>query len=234
MKVDIWSDVRCPFCYIGKRKLEAGLEKFEHKEKVELVWHSFELDPSLQTQPGKNIHDYLAEIKGQTKQWSIKMHEQVTETAKQSGLTFNFDQSVIANSFDAHRLIQFAKTKHLADAAEEILFKAYFTEGKNISDREILVQLGAELGLDKTEVEHIFESDIFTTEVRNDEAMAQSIGIRGVPFFVFNNQYSISGAQPTEAFVQTLQAAWKDYEKIAGVFDDAASDTNTCSAEGDC
>ncbi len=168
MKVDIWSDIRCPFCYIGKRKLEAGLEKFEHKDKVEIVWHSFELDPSLETQPEKNVYDYLAEMKGQSRQWSVQMHNQLTQTAKQSGLTFNFNKSVIANSFDAHRLIQLAKTKQLGDVAKERLLKAYFTDGKNIRDHDTLLELGLEVGLDKTSVQQMLASDAFTTEVRQD------------------------------------------------------------------
>ena len=234
MKIDIWSDIRCPFCYIGKRKLEAGLAQFEHKDKVELVWHSFELDPSMQTQPHKNVYDHLAEIKGQTRQWSEQMHNQVTQTAKQVGLRFNFDKSVIANSFDAHRLIQLAKTKGLGDAAEEKLFKAYFTDGKNIADHDTLVQLGLEIGLDKTGIEQMLASESFAAEVKNDEATAQSIGIRGVPFFVFNEQYSISGAQPAEAFLQTLQTSWQEFEKKNTVDTVISSEDNTCSVDGIC
>ncbi|MEO5998282.1 MAG: DsbA family oxidoreductase [Chitinophagaceae bacterium] len=212
MKIDIWSDIRCPFCYIGKRNLEKGLEKFEHNDQVKMVWHSFQLDPTLKNEPGKNVYDYLAEKKGQSREWSVQMHNQVTRTAQEAGLDFNFENSVIANSFDAHRLIQCAKTQQLGDAAEERLFKAYFTEGLNIADQKTLIQLGVEIGLDETAIEQVLGSDAFTEEVRNDEAIAQSIGIRGVPFFVFNDQYSISGAQPVEAFLQTLQHAWKEYE----------------------
>ena len=213
MKIDIWSDVRCPFCYIGKRKLEAGLEKFEFKDKVEIIWHSFQLDPSLKNQPGKNVYDYLAEKKGQSRQWSVQMHEQVKQSAKQVGLTFNFDDAVIANSFDAHRLIQLAKSHQLGDAAEERLFKAHFTEGKNIGDYNTLIELGIDIGLEKAVIEQMLASNMFAAEVRNDENIAQSIGIRGVPFFVFNEQYSISGAQPEDVFLKTLQQAWMEYEK---------------------
>ncbi len=234
MKIDIWSDIRCPFCYIGKRKLEAGLAEFEHKDKVELVWHSFELDPSMKNQPGRNVYDYLAEVKGQTRQWSEQMHKQVTETAKQAGLTFNFDQSVIANSFDAHRLIQLAKTKSLGDVAEEELFKAYFTDGKNIADHNTLVQLGVEIGLDKAIIEQMLATEAFAAEVKNDEAVAQSIGIRGVPFFVFNEQYSISGAQPTDAFIQTLQASWQEFETKNKTDTIILSEDNACSVDGTC
>ena len=109
MKIDIWSDIMCPFCYIGKRKLEGALLQFEHKEDVQIVWHSFQLDPTIEYKPGKDLYTYLAERKGATREWSVMVHNQMTETAKKEGLTYNFDKAVIANSFDAHRLIQLAK-----------------------------------------------------------------------------------------------------------------------------
>lgn len=233
MKIDIWSDIRCPFCYIGKRKLEQGLENFEHKDQVEIVWHSFQLDPSLQDEPGKNVYDYLAEKKGESREWSVKMHEQVAQTARQAGLRFNFEKSVIANSFNAHRLIQLAKVHQLGDAAEERLFKAYFTEGMNIADHNTLIQLGTEIGLEHTAIRQMLETDAFSAEVKKDEAIAQSIGIRGVPFFVFNEQYSISGAQPTETFIQALKQSWNEYEKRnAGITTDNTD--NSCSVDGVC
>ena len=130
MKIDIWSDVRCPFCYIGKRKFEKALSQFEHKDKVEVEWHSFELDPNAKTVPGKNAIEYLAEIKGQTKEWAVEMSNYVTQTAAEIGLDFNMEQQVVANSFNAHRLIQLAKSLGLGDQAEESLFAAHFTHGK--------------------------------------------------------------------------------------------------------
>ena len=138
MKIEIWSDIMCPFCYIGKRKFEAALDKFEYKTDIEIVWKSFQLDSTIQYTPNKDVYSYLAERKGMTLEQSKNMHIGVTERAKEVGLSYNFDKAIINNSFNAHRVIQFAKTKNLGDAMEEILFKAYFTEGKNMSDFETL------------------------------------------------------------------------------------------------
>jgi predicted DsbA family dithiol-disulfide isomerase len=234
MKVDIWSDIRCPFCYIGKRKFEKALAQFPQKDKVEVEWHSFELDSGMKTQLGTNLHDYLAPRKNISRESSVQLHRQVTETAKQVGLTYNFDTTVIANSFDAHRLIQLAKLNGLGDAAEERLFKAYFTEGKDISDHLTLIVLGDEIGLSGKTVKQMLDSDELTDEVRYDERQARELSINGVPFFVINDRYGVSGAQQPEVFLQTLEKAWQEYEKenreVATVTDDAA----VCSAVSNC
>ncbi|MDF2455062.1 MAG: oxidoreductase [Cytophagaceae bacterium] len=235
MKVDIWSDIRCPFCYIGKRRFEEALSRFEHKDHIEVTWHSFELDPAMKTQPDKNPLEYLAEIKGQTLQWSEQMHEQLTGTAAAAGLTFNFEKCVVANSFDAHRLIQFAKTKDLGDQAKERLLKAYFTEGANIADHPTLLQLGIDTGLEKEEVEHVLQVGAFTEEVRSDEATAQRLGIRGVPFFVVDQQYGISGAQMPDTFLEALEHAWKEKEKIDAVSQVTPTEnSDSCGVDGNC
>jgi predicted DsbA family dithiol-disulfide isomerase len=214
MKVDIWSDIRCPFCYIGKRKFEMALQEFDQKNEVEVIWHSFELDPQAQTMPNGDMYDHLAKVKGQTREWSIKMHEHVTNLAKEVGLDYDFDKAIIANSFNAHRLIQFAKTKNLGDVAKERLLKAYFTEGKNIDDKKTLIDLGIEIGLNKIEVEQVINSDAFTKNVRDDEEQARQIGVTGVPFFVFDQKFAVSGAQDPKVFLDTLQKVWNEKEKI--------------------
>ena len=213
MKVDIWSDIRCPFCYIGKRKFEKALAQFPQKDKVEVEWHSFELDPGMKTQAGVNIYDYLARRKNITRESSVQLHQHVTETAKEVGLDYHFDTAVIANSFDAHRLIQLAKLNGMGDAAEERLFKAYFTEGKDISDHLTLIILGDEIGLDGRLVKQMLDSDALMDEVRYDERQARELGINAVPFFVINDRYGVSGAQQPEVFLQTLERAWQEYEK---------------------
>jgi predicted DsbA family dithiol-disulfide isomerase len=213
MKVDIWSDVRCPFCYIGKRKFDMGLAQFAGKDEVEVVWHSFELDPDFKTNTALNVYDYLAAIKGQSREWSVQMHNNITKTAKEVGLDYNFDKAVPANSFNAHRLIQFAKKRGQGDAAKEAMLEAYFTDGKNIDDAATLVEIGASIGLGKTATSDMLASDAFTTEVREDEAMAAEIGINGVPFFVLDNKYAVSGAQAPEVFLGALQQAWAEHTK---------------------
>ena len=234
MKVDIWSDIRCPFCYIGKRKFETALAKFPQKDKVEVEWHSFELEPGLKTDTGVNLHDYLAQRKNISRESSVKLHKQVTETAKQVGLNYNFDKAVIANSFDAHRLIQLAKLNGLGDAAEERLFKAYFTEGKDISDHLTLIILGDEIGLNGKAVKQMLDSDEFADEVRYDERQAQELGINGVPFFVMNDRYGVSGAQQPEVFLQTLEKAWQEYEKENPESVMNTANAATCSPGGNC
>jgi len=205
MQVDIWSDIRCPFCYIGKRKFEMALKEFDQKNEVEVIWHSFELDPQAQTMPDGDMYDHLAKVKGQTREWSVKMHEHVTNLAKEVGLAYDFDKAIIANSFNAHRLIQFAKTKNLGDQVKENLLKAYFILGQNIDDKKTLIEIGIESGMNKNEVEEVIHSDAFSTQVREDEALAHQIGVTGVPFFVFDKKFAVSGAQDPAVFLQALE-----------------------------
>ncbi|RZK77269.1 MAG: DsbA family oxidoreductase, partial [Pedobacter sp.] len=205
MKVEIWSDVMCPFCYIGKRKFEGALEQFKNTDNIEIVWKSFQLAPDMQTDPDKSIHQFLAEHKGLGLEQAKEMNEQVANYAAQAGLDFNFDQTVPANSFNAHRFAHFAKHHGLQDKAEEALFKAYFTDGKNIDDIEILVKLGQEIGLSPTETRSALESSLYANNVRHDINEARQLGVRGVPFFVFDRKVAVSGAQGSEVFLQALK-----------------------------
>ena len=234
MKIDIWSDIRCPFCYIGKRKFETALQRFEQREQVEVEWHSFELDPSLETDTTVSIYDYLAKHKGMSHSRSVQMNQQVMEAAKEAGLLFNFDNLVLANSFNAHRLIQLAKTKNLGDVAEEALFKAQFIEAKNIDDDDTLIAIGNEIGLSASEIASLLASDAYSNEVRKDEAVANHLGINGVPFFVLNNKYGVSGAQAPETFLQALQQAWAEYEKEHPHLIMNTATGDTCDADGTC
>lgn len=212
MKVEIWSDIMCPFCYIGKRHYEAALQKFSNANDIELEWHSFQLDPDLPKPASKlNAYQYLAERKSISYEESVAMHKNVIEMAKQAGLTYNYDKAVVANSFDAHRLIQLAKTKRLGDEAEERLFKAYFMEGKDMSDAKTLIALGKEIGLEEAELTKVLTSNDFAAAVNNDIAEAQKIGVQGVPFFVFNRKYAVSGAQPSATFLDVLTKSFEEW-----------------------
>ena len=206
MKVEVWSDIMCPFCYIGKRNYETALNQFGDKNLVEIEWHSFQLDPTIPVNNRKkeNVYQYLAEKKGFSYEHSKKLHEKLIQTAKNAGLEYNFDKAIVANSFDAHKMIQFAKTKGLGDAAEERLFRAYFTEGRDFGDEDTLVALGEDIGLQGNEIREVLRSDDYANKVEEDIQEASDIGINGVPFFVFNRKYAISGAQPPEYFLQTL------------------------------
>lgn len=213
MKIEIWSDVACPFCYIGKRRLEEALNGFEHQSDVEIEWKSFQLNPELKTNKIQSIHEYLAEAKGWTIEYAKQMGEQVTAMAEEVGLNYNMDATVVANTFNSHRLIQFAKTQNLGDAIEEALFKAYFMEGKNIDSKTELIEIAVSIGLNAAEAEKVLDEKQFSEQVEFDAYEAQQIGVRGVPFFVFNRKYGISGAQPLEVFTRTLDQAYAEETK---------------------
>jgi predicted DsbA family dithiol-disulfide isomerase len=231
MKVEIWSDVMCPFCYIGKRKFEHALQQFENRDKVEIVWKSFQLDPGMKTQADKNTHQYLAERKGWTLEYAKQVSQQVTAMAKDAGLDYDFDKAVVANSFNAHRLSHLAKKHQLGDAIEEALFKAYFTEGKNIDDKETLVQLGTAIGLKADEIKEVLNSNRYAGDVEQDIVEAQQVGVRGVPFFVIDRKYAVSGAQPSDVFLGALNKAWGETDTKNS---SSSSEESSCTTDGHC
>ena len=224
--------IRCPFCYIGKRKFEKALKKFPHKDEVEVIWRSFQLDPKLKTQTDKNVYEHFAEYKGMSLKYAEQMHNHVAQIAKEVGLNFKFDKAVVANSFNGHRLIQFAKTKGLGNEAEEQLFKAYFTEGKNIDDIPTLIKTGVSIGLDEKELKEVVASDAFAEEVQHDELTALRIGVTRVPFFVFNDKYAVSGAQPVDTFLRTLEISWEEFEKENSAL--VTKEGEACSIDWGC
>ncbi len=234
MKVEIWSDFVCPFCYIGKRKFEHALAQFEHKDEIEIQWRSFELRSGLKTNGSKNQYEYLAESKGWTPEYSKKVHAQLTDSAQLVGLKFNFDRSIPANSFNAHRLSHLAVKHGLQDEAEERLFRAHFTDGRDINDNETLVELGKEIALQEKEIREMLQSDLYADEIKQDIAKARQVGVQGVPFFVLNNKYAVSGAQPSEAFLEALQKAYAEFEKenAPDLIND--EDGAACSTDGRC
>jgi predicted DsbA family dithiol-disulfide isomerase len=209
MKIEIWSDIMCPFCYIGKRQLETALAEFPDSE-FEIEWKSFQLDPTITPQSGKDVYTFLAERKGISVNQSIEMHKGVVERAKNVGLDYHFDKAIISNSLTAHRIIHLAKSKNLGDEMEEIFFKAYFTEGRDLNDASTLIELGTKAGLDSEEVKKVTEDEsLYLNDVHSDIHEANQIGVQGVPFFVFDRKYAVSGAQPVEAFVQTIKEGLK-------------------------
>ena len=214
MKIEIWSDVACPFCYIGKRRLEQALDGFEYQSDVEIEWKSFQLNPELKINKPQSIHEYLAEAKGWTIEYAKQMGEQVTSMAEEVGLNFNMEATVVANTMNAHRLIQFAKTKNLGNAIEEALFKAYFMEGKNIDSQEALIEIASNIGLNLDEARKALHEKQYSEQIEFDAYEAQQIGVRGVPFFVFNRKYGIYGAQPLEVFTRTLNQAYEEENKV--------------------
>ncbi len=210
LTVEVWSDVVCPFCYIGKREFENALARFPHRDSVQVIWKSFELDPSAPARAEQDTYGMLSEKYGMTREQAMERTRGVRERAATLGLHYDFDKAIVGSSFHAHRLIQLAKTKGLGAEAEERLFRAYFTEGVHLADSATLVRLGTEIGLNTAEVEQMLAGDLFTDAVRRDEQEAQQIGVRGVPFFLLTDKYTVSGAQSEEHFLGALGQAWAE------------------------
>ncbi|MFD1038282.1 DsbA family oxidoreductase [Virgibacillus byunsanensis] len=210
MKIEVWSDFVCPFCYIGKRRLEGALEQFAHKENVAIEYKSYELDPNAQKDPGKSIHELLAGKYGMTVEKAKNTNENLGRQAAELGLTYNFDTMQHTNTFDAHRVAKFAEEKGMGKEMTERLLYAYFTESKNISEHDTLIELAGEVGLESQQVATLLKVDDYAIHVRADEEQARQIGVEGVPFFVFNEKYAVSGAQPPEAFSEVLEKVWQE------------------------
>lgn len=234
MKVEIWSDVMCPWCYIGKRKFEKALEQFPQKDRIEVEWKSFQLNPDMETDPSKNIIDYLVEAKGITADHATQMLDNVTNVAAEVGLEYHMDKAVLANSFDSHRFIQFAKKNKKGDEAEEQLFHAYFTEGKNTADHDTLIDLGVKIGLDAGAVKSVLDSNQYADEVRKDVYEAQQVGARGVPFFVLDRKYAVSGAQQSDTFLGALQKSFQEWEKENPAPIQTYAQGDSCTTDGVC
>lgn len=236
MKVEVWSDVMCPFCYIGKRNYEKAYQQFADANNIELVWKSFQLDPTISEDPSDRmeVSEYLAQRKGISQERVEQMHEHVTKMAADAGLEFHLDKTIMANSFKAHRMIQIAKEKGFGDAAEENLFYANFTKGKDFGDVEVLRQIGKASGLTEEDVDLALSDQKYAGKVNEDINRAREIGVTGVPFFVFNNKYAVSGAQPSESFLQVLEtshAEWKSEMSNSKLF---VSEGPSCTPDGEC
>jgi predicted DsbA family dithiol-disulfide isomerase len=215
MLVDIWSDVVCPWCYLGKRRFEAALADFEHRDAVQVHWHSFELDPNAGPASELPAAERLAGKYGMSVEDARARQTQLEQVAAAEGLEYHLDRTRGGNTFDAHRLHQLAIDRGLGDAVMERLMRAYFTDGEETSDPEVLVRLVTEAGLDADEARAVLESDRYAEEVRADEHTAARLGIHGVPFFVLGRRYGVSGAQTSDVMLQALEKAWSETEGAA-------------------
>ena len=223
MEVEIWSDVLCPFCYIGKRKFEKALQQFGAQDKVRITWKSFQLDPDFQAGNGGDYRTQLQNKKGWSDQQITQMLVHVTHTAQEVGLDFHFEKAVLANSYQAHRLLHFAKQAGKQDNLKELLLNAHFVAGKDVADMAILLALAIEAGLEKTEVESFLATQALAEAVQQDIYEAHQVGVRGVPFFVFDRKYAVSGAQESSVFLQALQESFAQSTEGA-----------SCEVEGVC
>jgi predicted DsbA family dithiol-disulfide isomerase len=212
--VEIWSDIACPWCYVGKRRFEAALAAFEHAGDVQVTWRSFELDPDAPAERAVSGAEHLAEKYGTSLEQAQAMNDRMTEVAATEGLEFHFERARGGSTFDAHRLVHLAAEHGKQDAMKERLMRAYLTEGELMSDAAALARLAADVGLPAAEVAELLAGDRFADAVRGDERTGAALGIRGVPFFVVDRQFGASGAQPPEALGELLRHAWEARPKI--------------------
>lgn len=212
MRIDIWSDVACPWCFIGKRRFERALGAWEHRDSVVVTWHSYQLDPTLPEHYDGTEVEYLASRKGMPVEQVREMFEHVRTQAAGEGLHYDFDRLVVANSLRAHQLLHLAKAREQqapgrADAVKEALLSAHFEHGTDIGSIDALVAIGVRVGLDEQEIREALADERYLSSVHNDIAQARELGVTGVPFFVFDMRLGLSGAQPAEVFTQALEQA---------------------------
>ncbi len=227
MHVEIWSDIACPWCYVGKRRFEAALAGFEHRDEVQVTWRSFELDPSAPAERGGDSTKHLADKYGMSRDEALAAQQRLTDVAAGEGLAFRFDIARGGNTFDAHRVLHLAAEHGLQDAMKERIMSAYLEQGELISSAEVLARLAAEVGLDATEVADVLAGDRFADEVRADERTAAGLGIHAVPFFVVDRKVGASGAQPPAVLLDLLRQAWPQEPAVQVIADGA-----TCGPDG--
>ncbi|WP_082233309.1 DsbA family oxidoreductase [Halobacillus massiliensis] len=232
MKIEIWSDFVCPFCYIGKRKLETALEQLSFTD-AEIIYKSFELDPGASKNSGQTIHEKLAEKYGRSIEEAKQMTSNMEQQAAEVGLTFNFDKQVPTNTFDAHQLTKIAESRGLDKEVAEKLFEAVFTKGQDVGNIDILSTIGKSCGLTDEEIRDVLINSKFSAKVREEEMEARQLGVQGVPFFVFNSKYAISGAQPIETFVQSIQKVLEE-ESEKPVLEDLSSHKGAACTDDNC
>ncbi len=209
MRIDIWSDIVCPYCSIGKARFEKALAAFPHRDEIEVAWHSYELDRHAEPVAAETLPEMIASKYGVSHEQAEAQHVALEQAATDEGLTFAWRDARPGNTHDAHRLTHLAADRGLQAEAVDRLMRAYFSEGEAIGDRDTLVRLAGEIGLPEDDVRAMLESDDYGNHVRSDQATAKMIGIEGVPFFVLDRKFGVSGAQPVEVFEQALAQAWE-------------------------
>lgn len=234
MKVEIWSDVACPFCYIGKRRFEAALAQFPGAAQLQIEWRSFQLNPDLKDGVYASLEEYLSKTKGWPADKVREIQAHVTQMAAGNGLEYHMDKAVLANTYHAHRLIQMAKAAGKGDEMEEILFRAYFIEGKNVADFTTLIELGTQIGLPAAEVADVLKQHTYASQVQLDVMEAKAIGVTGVPFFVMNRRYAVSGAQEVDVFLQTLEKSFTEWQEQQTESLIQVNGADACESGGDC
>lgn len=230
MRIDIWSDVVCPFCYLGKQRLQAALKQWPHAAEVELVWHSFELDPNSPRQLPGTLAAHIAEKYRISLAQSEASQQQIAAQFEAHGLDFNWREAKPGNTFDAHRIFHLALEHDLGDEVMATLMRGYFSEGAAIGEPSTVAALAVAAGLDAAQVSEVLETDAYADAVRADEAAAHQLGVTGVPFFVFDERLAVSGAQPVEVFAQALDQAWQT--RAGALVNVGSPDADACGPDG--
>lgn len=237
MKIEIWSDIACPYCYIGKRKMENALDKFPHKNKVEIVWHSYQLDPDMPKKaPDRPFVEYFAGHLDINREKAQQKLDEVTSIAQISGLEYRFDKAIAANTADALRLVKLANVFELANECEEVLFKAYFTDGLDISDHDVLIKLGTQIGLNEKRIVNILNGNSYYEELQKDKEYAENeLNLEYIPFYRINGRHVIQGSLSEDDYLNIIEKAYLEWEsgKNWGEGDNITGG-RSCSIDGVC
>jgi len=234
MQIEVWSDFVCPFCYIGKRRFDAALESFQERNQINVTYKSYQLDPKTPAYHGQDYLESLAEKFGSAEQ-AKQMTEDIQKQAKTVGLEFDFNQAKPTNTLDAHRLNQLAKEEQVQEQLSDLLFQAHFVDGKDIGNKEVLLNIAQDVGLDKTKAKQLLEDpSIYHDDVKTDLQEATEFGISGVPYFIVNRKYAISGAQPVAAFTRALEQVLQEENQNKPLQDLTADHLSgeACGADG--
>lgn len=234
MNIEVWSDIMCPFCFIGKRRFENALEKFPNKEGINVSWKSFELYPDIDTKADTGIKDFLVKYKGISEDQALGLMSNVRQAAADTQLNFNWEEVVVANTRKAHELVHLAAKHGVQNQMKEQLFNAYFTDGKNVDDLETLLQIGVALGIDREAMVVSLTTNEFTQAVEADVRESQMLGVSGVPFFVLNRKYAVSGAQSEDYFLKALETAYGEWKNGGLATIDEKQQGSSCTPGSGC
>jgi predicted DsbA family dithiol-disulfide isomerase len=229
MKIEIWSDFACPFCYIGKRRFEEALSQFKHKNKVEVTYKAYQLNPEAPKEMMGSAYEAFAKGHGMSVAKAKERFKMFTRNAKTVGLTYNYDIIQMTNTFDAHRLAKWSNQFGKEEEMTSRLMKAYFTDGINLANHESLLKLVTEMGLDVNQAKDVLSSHQFADQIRTEITEGRQIGVQGVPFFVLNRKYGVSGAQQTEYFLNALNQIWQEENPLQTL--DSQDDSQACEHE---
>lgn len=233
LKVEIWSDIVCPFCFLGKRKFEQALEQFDHKQDIEIIWRSFQLNPGVQTDTSMPVYKYLSRTKGISEEVAKQMTQQITERGLEVGIEYKFDETTVNNTLLAHCFLHYALDQGKQNEAKELLLSVYFEKGENVDDLETIMNIGRILDFDEGELRAVLTENRYKKEVLADMELAQRFGVRGVPFFVFDRKYAVSGAQEIPVFIQTLIKAHDEWKNRLAVQTIQVTEGESCSTDND-